>query len=108
MQWLNAALKLQKGAHYFCLRVQGGSCSSHRRQLQYLLSVIQALPKGSCPSRQDVITNCHPGALLSHPLCHDTFDCQSHSQVLAMRAKYFSRKATPMVGSVLQLRAELC
>lgn len=54
-------------------------------------------------SKQDVTTNCRSGASLSHPLCHDTFDCQSHNQILVTRAKYFSSKVLALAGSLLQL-----
>lgn len=54
-------------------------------------------------SKQDVTTNCRSGASLSHPLCHDTSDCQSHNQILVTRAKYFSSKVLPMAGNLLQL-----
>ena len=70
----------------------GYACGPHRR--------VELAP---VLSKQDVTTNCRSGASLSHPLCHDTSDCQSHNQILVMRAKYFSRKASPMAGSLLQL-----
>jgi len=58
-------------------------------------------------SKQDVTTNCRSGASLSHPLRHNASDCQSHNQIRVRRAKHFSRKASPMAGSLIQLQAKL-
>lgn len=53
--------------------------------------------------KQHVTTNCRSGTSLSHPPCHDMPDCQSHNQILIMRAKHFFRRASPTDGHLLQI-----